>query len=140
MWSCFSTFLLTFYQGPVTFCCACWISPILRNLSIRVQSLLSKFSNFSDFISTVINHNVPIAMMAMQETWQIPDPVIINLPESFPFSMPDDLSPYLWKRINEVIINYKKNSFMSCLSPTNPFTLLQNIFTLHVAYIASSIV
>jgi hypothetical protein len=49
-------------------------------LSINVQSLLSKHSSLSNFLTNLLENNVPISVVAIQEVWQLHFPELVNVP------------------------------------------------------------
>jgi hypothetical protein len=49
-------------------------------ISINIQSLLSKHQSLSEFITRLVQHNVPIIAIALQEIWQVQYPESVNIP------------------------------------------------------------
>jgi Reverse transcriptase (RNA-dependent DNA polymerase) len=49
-------------------------------ISINIQSLVSKHSALSEFISCLIQHEIPIIAIALQETWYVQYPDVVNIP------------------------------------------------------------
>lgn len=48
--------------------------------SVNVCSLMSKFNEFREFINTLTDHKCNIIVIAVQETWDIPYPELVNIP------------------------------------------------------------
>lgn len=48
-------------------------------LSINVCSLMSKFENLSAFVLQMVKNRIDIKVIAVQETWNIPCPELLDL-------------------------------------------------------------
>ncbi len=48
--------------------------------SLNVQSLQSKHASLSQFILECQTNKIPLSILALQETWQIPHPDLVNIP------------------------------------------------------------
>ena len=59
-------------------------NPIFLNLNI--QSLPSKHPNLESFISEIESSGTKITLIALQETWNIPNPNLVNIPNFNLFS------------------------------------------------------
>jgi len=55
------------------------ISENLYVISLNIQSLLSKFESFKEFLHSLPPNNLPLAIF-LQEVWHIEDPSYFNLP------------------------------------------------------------
>ena len=49
-------------------------------LNINIQSLNSKYEKLKNFILTLSNNNIQIDLIAMQETWFIKHPQLLDIP------------------------------------------------------------
>jgi hypothetical protein len=49
-------------------------------ISLNVQSLMSKFDNLKSFILSLVSHNVPLVVIALQEIWSLPCPNLVDIP------------------------------------------------------------
>jgi hypothetical protein len=52
----------------------------LSILSLNIQSLPAKFSEFSEWISSLLLSNSELDIICLQEIWQFPDHTLFNLP------------------------------------------------------------
>ena len=52
----------------------------LSVMSINIQSLPGKFNELSDMLTQFNQSNFNLDVLCLQETWQIPDPSLFNLP------------------------------------------------------------
>jgi hypothetical protein len=48
-------------------------------ISTNIQSITSKFNSLNAFISDITLHNVPVAVIVLQESWDIPYPELISI-------------------------------------------------------------
>ncbi len=48
-------------------------------ISTNIQSITSKFNSLDAFISDITLYNVPIAVIVLQESWDIPHPELISI-------------------------------------------------------------
>ena len=49
-------------------------------LNINIQSLQSKHEKLKNFILTLVNKNVQVDLIALQETWTIKHPQLLDIP------------------------------------------------------------
>ena len=111
--------------------------PLLASLNI--QSLMSKHSNLKDFLADSSSNNIPIDILAIQETWSIHHPHLVNIPgfnfihkqrpsgrgggvgfyirENLSFEIRDDLTTFIPKIFEcltiSITLNSKKITFSS---------------------------
>ena len=71
---------LTEYIDPTAFCNKMSNLNNLSILSLNIQSLSSKYTEFFDLIVLLTKHNCSPEIICLQEIWQIPDPSIFSLP------------------------------------------------------------
>ena len=70
----------TDYIDPIAFCSKFPSSPNLSLLSLNIQSLPSKFTEFFDLITLMTKSNCNPDILCLQEIWKISDPLPFSIP------------------------------------------------------------